>query len=70
MARAVYSHELTDPDFAWLVASYMDNNPSQVLIDLPGLPLVFIAGDQSLQDELADNHPSSKSKETGAFFKS
>lgn len=42
MARAIYSHELIDPDFAWLVSSFLEDHPQYTLIDSVGLPLVFI----------------------------
>lgn len=42
MARPVYTHELSDPDFSWLISSFRDNNPCFTLIEIVGLPLVFI----------------------------
>jgi hypothetical protein len=51
MARAVYSHELIDPDFAWLIASFSENNPSYRLIELVGLPLVLVyVNEESVDD--------------------
>ena len=42
MGRPIYSHELGDPDFAWLISNYRDANPTFSLIDLSGLPVTFI----------------------------
>jgi hypothetical protein len=42
MARPIYSHELIDPDFAWLIASFQEENPNYALVDAVGLPLVLI----------------------------
>jgi hypothetical protein len=51
MARAVYSHELIDPDFAWLIASFTENNPSYSLIEMVGLPLVLVYTDEKPVDQ-------------------
>ncbi len=42
MARAVYQHELGDPDFAWLLAKFQENNPHYKLLDTGVLPLVLL----------------------------
>lgn len=43
MARSVYGYELCDPDFSWLITSFLDNNPDYVLVEQDALPLVFIS---------------------------
>lgn len=42
MGRAVYPHELTDPDFSWLITRYQETNPSCFPIESTSLPLVFV----------------------------
>lgn len=42
MVRPVYSHELTDPDFAWLITSFNEEFPGYILVDNPGSAVVFI----------------------------
>ena len=42
MGRPVYSHELSDPDFSWLITSFQENNPQYNLVDSSCLPIVFI----------------------------
>ncbi|MBX7137810.1 MAG: hypothetical protein K1X83_07480 [Oligoflexia bacterium] len=47
MCRAIYPHELTDPDFSWLLNSYRENHPSYMLIEIPTLPIVLIPETES-----------------------
>ena len=42
MVRPVYSHELTDPDFAWLLSTFAEEHPGYVVIENPGSPVVLI----------------------------
>lgn len=42
MCRAIYPHELADPDFSWLINSFRENNPSYALVDVSNLPMVLI----------------------------
>lgn len=42
MARAVYSYELEDPDFVWLINSFRETHPGYCLCDSPMLPVVLI----------------------------
>ncbi len=42
MARAVYSHEMGDPDFEWLLSTYSERVPHGIRIDQPGMPFTII----------------------------
>lgn len=42
MGRAIYPHELGDPDYAWLINSFRENNPGCLLVEATTLPMVFI----------------------------
>lgn len=42
MGRAIFSYEMTDPDFSWLLTSFAENRPEYVTIDVPGLPIFFL----------------------------
>jgi len=42
MARAIYPHELSDPDFSWLINSFRESNPGYILVDTGSLPMVMI----------------------------
>lgn len=42
MARAVYTHDLQDPDFSWLISSFKENNPGYAFVEGSGVPLVFV----------------------------
>ena len=42
MARPVYPHELSDPDFAWLLSTFRENNPEYLPIESSCLAFVFI----------------------------
>jgi hypothetical protein len=43
MGRPIYSHELSDPDFSWLITSFQENNPNYSCVDSSCLPIVFIS---------------------------
>ena len=42
MARPIYPHELSDPDFQWLVNSYRESRGEVAVVDMSCLPLVMI----------------------------
>jgi len=42
MARAIFSHELGDPDFQWLLSNYTENKHATSMVDVPCLPVVLI----------------------------
>jgi len=44
MARAIYNHEVTDPDYSWLISHFREKNPKYVLVDVTGSPLVLVEG--------------------------
>ena len=44
MARALYSHELSDPDFSWLISNFVESHTEYVMCESAQLPIVFIAG--------------------------
>lgn len=60
MVRPVYSHELTDPDFAWLITSFNEEFPGYILVDNPGSAVVFIKVSEPNQSQL----PEPKTTET------
>ena len=43
MGRPVYPHEMCDPDFAWLISNFKEQNPSYISVESTFLPLVLIA---------------------------
>lgn len=45
MGRPVYPHELTDPDFSWLISSFREAHPDYQLLDVPCMALVFVKCD-------------------------
>ena len=56
MARAIYTHELADPDFSWLIQNFRENNPSYGLIEISGVPLVLLE-DPSVREGEAIHAP-------------
>jgi hypothetical protein len=42
MARAVYPHEMSDPDFEWLLSTYSERVPHGIRIDQPGMPFTIV----------------------------
>jgi hypothetical protein len=61
MARAIYPHELTDPDFQWLVSTFRENRPNLLVVEETSLPLVFILLDSVTQESDADTSASAES---------
>lgn len=49
MARPIYAHEVTDPDFQWLLNSYAETNPHTALVDQSCLPIVLVLIDKNSQ---------------------
>lgn len=43
MARAVYSHEINDPDFEWLIATYRERFPRGIEVSQPGMPFAIVS---------------------------
>lgn len=43
MARAVYSHEMGDPDFEWLIATYRERFPRGIEVSQPGMPFAIVS---------------------------
>ena len=56
MGRPVYPHELSDPDFSWLVNSYRENNPQCVVFQSTCLPVVIVSG--AIEADQLDCDPS------------
>lgn len=48
MARAVFPHEVTDPDFQWLLNSYCEAHPSALRLESSCMPVVLIKVDEPL----------------------
>lgn len=46
MARPIYSHEVLDPDFQWLINSCIQSNPNAILIDQSCVPIVMLLIDE------------------------
>ena len=42
MARPVYAHELSDPDFAWLMTTYIEEHPGVMVIENAGAPVIIM----------------------------
>ena len=43
MGRPVYTYELIDPDFSWLLSTFRENNPHYVSVENEFLPVVLLA---------------------------
>ena len=54
MGRPIYPHEVSDPDFAWLISNFQDSNPQYVLVELTSLPLVFVKDDRTPESRQAE----------------
>lgn len=50
MARTVYSYELQDEDFTWLLNNYLEENPSSFTLQVQGCPVIVLS-DCSIKKE-------------------
>ena len=50
MGRPIYTYELADPDFSWLISNFKENNPQHVSIESSNLPIVFISSQSQTTD--------------------
>jgi len=48
MARPIFPHELGDPDFAWLLSSYLEQNPMYLQVEETCSPIVLVKLDKML----------------------
>ena len=55
MARAIFPHEVMDPDFQWLIKNYCESGAPVAVVDSGCLPLVMILLDESARS-LANPH--------------
>lgn len=44
MARAVFPHEIIDPDFQWLLNTYCETHPNTIRVENSCLPVVIVTG--------------------------
>ncbi len=42
MARAIFSHEVVDPDFQWLLSKYAERKGAAITVDITCLPVVLV----------------------------
>jgi hypothetical protein len=47
MARGIYPHELSDPDFQWLIKNYCETSAPVAVVDAGCLPLVMVILDEN-----------------------
>jgi len=47
MARGIFPHEITDPDFQWLIKSYCETKGPVAVVDAGCLPLVMVLLDEN-----------------------
>jgi hypothetical protein len=47
MTRAIFSHEVVDPDFQWLISNYVERRGGVLTVDVTGLPVVMIMLDEN-----------------------
>ena len=42
MARPIFPHEISDPDFQWLIKNYCESRGPVAVVDVGCLPLVMV----------------------------
>ena len=41
MARPIFTHELIDADFSWLLSTFKENHPEYFSVEVAGLPVML-----------------------------
>ena len=41
MARPIFTHELADADFSWLLSTFKENHPEYVAVEVGGLAVAL-----------------------------
>lgn len=47
MARGIFPHEISDPDFQWLIKNYCETRGPVAVVDIGCLPLVMVLLDEN-----------------------
>ena len=47
MARPIFPHEISDPDFQWLIKNYCESRGPVAVVDVGCLPLVMVLLDEN-----------------------
>jgi hypothetical protein len=55
MARPIYPHELADPDFQWLIATFRERRSVAYTVEESCLPVILLIGDPPT-DSTADQN--------------
>ena len=51
MGRPIYPHELSDPDFSWLISSFKESHPNYQSVEIGLLPIVLIQNGDAIDFE-------------------
>jgi hypothetical protein len=54
MARGILPHEITDPDFQWLIKNYCESKGPVAVVDSGCLPLVMVLLDENARSVIPD----------------
>ncbi|MEY4669151.1 MAG: hypothetical protein RL518_1850 [Pseudomonadota bacterium] len=55
MARGIFPHEISDPDFQWLIKNYCETRGPVAVVDSGCLPLVMVLLDESAKAAIDQN---------------
>lgn len=47
MARGIFPHEITDPDFQWLIKNYCESSSPVAVVDSGCLPIILVLLDEN-----------------------
>ena len=47
MARAIFPHEMSDPDFEWLISNFKETRPAYFTVEGACLPMILIPAEIS-----------------------
>ena len=54
MGRPIFTFELSDPDFAWLISNFKESHPQYNALESSSLPVVFISSVERSSEAASD----------------
>lgn len=68
MAHAIIPCELNDPDFSWLLNSFLEQHPNSITIEVGSLPVVLLENEAPSYDDVTKNDAKTQDTNKNDFF--
>ena len=68
MAHAIIPCELNDPDFSWLLNSFLEQHPNSITIEVGTMPVVLLENEAPVFDDATNKDVKAKDTNNNDFF--